>query len=54
MPHELAAGKPSFQSSTYQNNANRFGSGTAVDGGTNNFNHTNRENKSPQFSIFNI
>ncbi len=40
---DLALGKNSFQSSTYQNNTNSFGSGRAVDGNDNTFNHTNRQ-----------
>ncbi len=41
----LAAGKPSFQSSTFRDNDNRFGSGKSVDGNTSNFNHTKKDNR---------
>ncbi|WP_281991550.1 M12 family metallopeptidase [Aquimarina aggregata] len=40
----LAAGKPSFQSSTYNNDTNRFGPSKTVDRNTNNFSHTNKQN----------
>ncbi|MEM7107243.1 MAG: discoidin domain-containing protein [Bacteroidota bacterium] len=40
---DLALGRNSFQSSTYQNNTNSFGSGKAVDGNANSFNHTNAQ-----------
>ena len=40
---DLALGKDTFQSSTYQNNTNRFGSGRVVDGIGSTFNHTNRQ-----------
>ncbi|KAA1240342.1 M12 family metallopeptidase, partial [Aquimarina sp. RZ0] len=42
---DLAAGKSSFQSSTYRNDTNRYGSGKAVDGNTGNITHTNKQNK---------
>ncbi len=41
---DLAAGKNAFQSSTYQNNTNRFGAGKVVDNNGSTFNHTNSQN----------
>ncbi len=39
----LAAGRPAFQSSTYQNNTNSFGPGRVVDNSNSSFNHTNSQ-----------
>ncbi len=41
--NDLALGKNTFQSSTYQGNTNSFGSGRVVDGNGDTFNHTNSQ-----------